>query len=63
MNEKIFEKIEKCIFGSKTKTSYLLTETLIVQKLCEGEWSSYLFSALRKISYKLERKLEKVEVF
>ena len=39
-----------------------MTETLIVQKvayivasLCEGEWFSYLFSVLRKISYKLEK--------
>ena len=39
-----------------------MTETLIVQKVayilasrCEGEWFSYLFSVLRKISYKLEK--------
>ena len=39
-----------------------MTETLIVQKvayilasLCEEEWFSYLFSVLRKISYKLEK--------
>ena len=39
-----------------------MTETLIVQKvayilasLCEGEWFSYLFLVLRKISYKLEK--------
>ena len=38
-----------------------MTETLIVQKLayilashCEGEWFSYLFAVLRKISYKIE---------
>ena len=39
-----------------------MTETLIVQKeasilapLSEGGWFSYLFSVLRKISYKLEK--------
>ena len=39
-----------------------MTEALIVQKvayilasLCEGEWFLYLFSVLRKISYKLEK--------
>ena len=44
-----------------------MTETLIVQKvacilasLCEGEWFSYLFSVLRKISYKLE-KMERIQ--
>ena len=37
-----------------------MTETLIVEELayilashCEGEWFSYLFSVLRKLSYKL----------
>ena len=44
-----------------------MTETLIVQKVayiiasrCEGEWFSFLFSVLRKISYKLE-KMEKIQ--
>ena len=44
-----------------------MTETLIVQKvayihvsLCEGDWFSYLFSVLRKIRYKLEKK-EKIQ--
>ena len=39
-----------------------MTETLMIQKvayilalLCKGEWFSYLFSVLRKISYKLEK--------
>ena len=43
-----------------------MTETLIIQNvayilasLYEGEWFSYLFAVLRKISYKLE-KMEKI---
>ena len=47
-----------------------MTETLIVQKVayilasfCEGEWFSYLFSILRKISYKLEKMEKKSEKF
>ena len=66
---KIFlRKMKKCIFGRNPKASYIMTETLIVQKvayilasLCEGEWFSYLFSVLRKISYKLEKKMEKIQ--
>ena len=44
-----------------------MTETLIVQELayvfaylCEGEWFSYLFSVLTKISNKLE-KMERIQ--
>ena len=70
-NEKCFlRKIEKCVFGRNPKASYFMTETLIVQKiayilasLCEGECFSYLFSVLRKISYKLEKKKKKSEKF
>ena len=47
-----------------------MTETLIVQKvpyilasLCEGEWFSHLFSALRKISNKLEKNGKNSENF
>ena len=54
--------MKKCIFGRNPKASYFMTETLIVQKvayilasLCEEELFSYLFSVLRKISYKLEK--------
>ena len=64
---KVFlRKMKKCIFGRNPKASYFMTETMIVQKvayilasLCEGEWFSYLFSVLRKISYKLEKKWKK----
>ena len=45
-----------------------MMETLIVQKvayilasLCEAEWFPYLFSVLRKISYELEKKMEKIQ--
>ena len=62
-------KTKKCIFGRDPKASYFMRETLIVQKvayilasLFEGKWFSYLFSVLRKISYKLE-KMEKIRVF
>ena len=55
-------EMKKCIFGRNPKAPYFMTETLIVQKvayivasLCEGEWFSYLFSFLRKISYKWEK--------
>ena len=44
-----------------------MVETLIVQKvenilasLCEGEWFSYLFSVLGKISYTWEKILKKI---
>ena len=47
-----------------------MTETLIVQKVayilasfCEREWFSYLFSVLRKISYKLEKMEKNSEKF
>ena len=60
-------KTKKCIFDRNPEASYFMTETLIVQKvayipasLCKGEWFSYLFSVLRKISYKLE-KMEKLQ--
>ena len=60
MKKYFFEKNERRMFGKKTKASYLMTETLIVKELayilasdCEGEWFSYLFSVLRKLSYKL----------
>ena len=62
--------MEKCIFGSNPKASYFMTETLIVQKvayilasLCKGEWFSYLFPVLRKISYKLEKMEKKSEKY
>ena len=49
----------KVSFGRKTKASYLMTETLMVQKLiyilailCRGKWFPCLFSVLKKI-YKL----------
>ena len=61
MNEKKFLKNE---------SKFLMTETLIVQKLAyifvllgEGEWFSYLFSVLRKISYKLGKKIGKFQTF
>ena len=61
MNEKKFLKNE---------SKFLITETLIVQKLAyilvllgEGEWFSYLFSVLRKISYKLGKKIGKFQTF
>ena len=66
------EKIEKCIyiFGRNPKSSYLTTETLMIQKLayvlasfCEGEWLSYLFSVLRKIRYNLGEKIGKFSNF
>ena len=47
-----------------------MTETLIVQKvayilasLCEGQWFSYLFSVLRKISFKVEKMERSAEKF
>ena len=56
------KKTKKCICGRNPKGSYLMTETLIVQKvahilasLFEGEWFSYAFSVMRKISCKLEK--------
>ena len=59
-------KMKKCIYGRNPKASYFMMETLIVEKvahilasLCEGEWFSYLFSVLRKICYKLEKKWKK----
>ena len=64
--KKFLRKMKKCIFSRNPKASYVVTETLIVQKvayilasLCEGEWFSYLFSVLRKFSYKLEKKWKK----
>ena len=52
------------------KASFFMTETLIVQKVAyilasfsEGEWFSYLFSVLRKISYKLEKMEKNSEKF
>ena len=61
--------MKKCIFGRNPKASYFMTETLIAQKeayilasLCEGGWFSYLFSVLRKTSYKLKR-MEKIFSF
>ena len=64
MKENFFlRKTKKCIFDRNPKASYFMTETLMVPKiayvlasLCKGEWFSYLFSVLRKISYKLEKK-------
>ena len=63
-------KMKKCIFGRNPKATYFMTETLIVQKVayilasfCEGEWFSYLFSVLRKISYKLEKMEKNSEKF
>ena len=54
MNEKFFEKKEKCIFGRNPKASYFMTETLLVQKVAyilavclEGEWFLYLLSVSR----------------
>ena len=62
MKENFLRKLKKCIFGRNPKASYFMMGTLIVQKvayilasLWEGEWVSYLFSVLRKISYKLEK--------
>ena len=58
--------MKKCIFGRNPMVSYSMMDTLIVQKvayilasLCEGQWFSCLFSVLRKISYKLEKKWKK----
>ena len=54
-------------FGRNPKASYFMTETLIVKKvayilasLCEGERLPYLFSVLRKISYKLDKNGKKI---
>ena len=55
MIEIFLRKMKKNIFGRN-----FMTETLMVQKvayilasLCEGESFSYLFSVLKKVSYKL----------
>ena len=63
-------KMKKCFFGRNPKASYFMTETLILQKTAyilalfsEGEWFSYLFSVLRKISYKLEKTEKKFRIF
>ena len=65
---KILMRKMKDVFLAETRRRHAsITETLILQKvanilvsLCEGEWFSYLFSVLSKISYKLE-KMEKVQ--
>ena len=63
-------KMKEYIFGRNPKTSYFMTDTLMVQKvayilasLCEGEWLSYLFSVLTKISYNLEENEKNSEKF
>ena len=63
-------KMKKCIFGRNPKASYFMTETLIEQKaayilasLCMGDWFSYLFSVVRKISYKLEKNGKNQKIF
>ena len=65
MNEISFLRNMNCIFGKKTKASYLMTETLMVQKLayilasrCDEELFSYLFSFLKKSAKKLKKELE-----
>ena len=58
------------MFDGNPKASYFMTETMIVQKiahilasLCDGKWLAYLFSVLRKISYKLKKMGKMQNVF
>ena len=60
---KFFSKTENLYFWQKPEVVILHVENFdstkiafILASLCEGEWFSYLFSVLRKISCNLEKK-------
>ena len=57
-------------FWQKTKESYLMTETLMVQKVVyidkvflEGEWILYLLSVLRNMSYQRKKNVNFLYLF
>ena len=66
-------KMKKCISGRNPKASYLMTETLIVQKvayilasLCEVEWFSSILSSEQnelQIGKKLTQKNSRAKKF